>query len=157
MEYVMKKVELFADGSCLKNPGPGGFGAILKYKNASKEISAGFDNTTNNAMELLGVVNGLACLKEPCEVNVVTDSKYVVDGISQWLPKWKSNNWKTVDKKDVKNKELWLMLDEQLNRHKVSALWIKGHNGHPENERCDQMARECASRLKLAKEPEMSR
>ncbi len=141
----MKKVRIFTDGSCLSNPGPGGFGVILKYEEKVMELSAGFPLTTNNAMELLGAVNGLACLKESCEVTLETDSKYVAEGISRWLAVWKKNNWKTSQKTDVKNRELWELLDQQLARHSVSVKWIKGHNGHPENERCDEMARRCAS------------
>ncbi len=144
----MKNVKAFTDGSCLRNPGPGGFGVILRYENQTKELSAGFPDTTNNAMELLGVINALACLKESCMVEVITDSKYVCDGVSKWLEKWKANNWQTKDNHDVKNKNLWQMLDQQLGRHQVTVTWIKGHNGHFENEQCDKMARECACRQK---------
>ncbi|MBQ8706675.1 MAG: ribonuclease HI [Succinivibrionaceae bacterium] len=153
----MKKVLMYTDGSCLKNPGPGGFGVVLKYNEHSKELCAGFPRTTNNAMELLGVINGLACLKEPCDVEVTTDSKYVKDGIESWLQAWKKNNWKTKENKQVKNRELWEMLDEQLCRHNVTMHWIKGHSGHTENERCDTMARECAARQQSAEELERVR
>ena len=142
----MKNVQIFTDGSCLGNPGPGGFGVIIKYNNAVKELSGGSPHTTNNAMELLGAINGLACLKEPCIVDLTTDSEYVKKGVEQWIRTWKMKNWTTSSNTPVKNKELWMKLDEQLHRHQVRLHWVKGHNGHPENERCDELARTEASK-----------
>lgn len=144
----MKEVTLFTDGSCLGNPGPGGYGAILRYKQHEKELSKGYVNTTNNRMELLAVIAGLSSLKERCKVLICTDSQYVKNGIESWIAGWKKNNWKTAARKDVKNKELWQKLDVLCNEHEVSWQWVKGHNGHSENERCDVLARTAASQSK---------
>ncbi|MDO5351588.1 MAG: ribonuclease HI [Succinatimonas sp.] len=146
----MKKVSLFTDGSCLKNPGPGGFAAILRYGNAQKEISLGYTLTTNNRMELMAVIKGLNALKEPCEVTITTDSQYVKNGMTKWLEGWKKNGWRTSNKTPVKNQDLWQLLDTECQRHKLHWEWVKGHDGHPENERCDQLARSCASNEALA-------
>jgi ribonuclease HI len=138
----MKTVEIFTDGACSGNPGPGGWGAILRAPNGSeKELSGGEANTTNNRMELTAAVEALNALKEPCIVEMHTDSKYVMDGISSWIHGWKRNGWKTADKKPVKNAELWQKLDEANRRHKVKWNWVKGHAGHAENERADELAR----------------
>lgn len=137
----MKKVEIYSDGACSGNPGPGGYGTVLVYKNIEKELSDGCESTTNNRMELLGCIVGLEQLKEPCEVSVTSDSKYLCDAINQgWLASWKKNGWKKADKKPVLNRELWERLDKQLSVHKVTFNWIKGHNGHKYNERCDTLA-----------------
>ncbi len=137
----MKQVTIYSDGACSGNPGPGGFGTILVYNGIEKEISKGFESTTNNRMELLGAITGLECLKEPCEVKVVSDSKYLCDAINQgWLASWKSRGWKKADKKPVLNQELWERLDALLSLHTVTFEWIKGHSGHPYNERCDTLA-----------------
>lgn len=137
----MKKVELYSDGACSGNPGPGGYGTVLVYKDIEKELSDGCESTTNNRMELLGCIVGLEQLKEPCEVCVTSDSKYLCDAINQgWLASWKKNGWKKADKKPVLNRELWERLDKQLSVHKVTFNWIKGHNGHKYNERCDTLA-----------------
>ena len=137
----MKKVEIYSDGACSGNPGPGGYGTVLVYNGFEKELSEGYESTTNNRMELLGCIKGLECLKEPCEVTVTSDSKYLCDAINQgWLESWKARGWKKADKKPVLNQELWESLDKLLAIHKVTFKWIKGHNGHKYNERCDTLA-----------------
>ncbi|SUB65548.1 ribonuclease HI [Photobacterium damselae] len=141
---MMKQVEIFTDGSCLGNPGPGGYGAVLRYKQHEKELSAGFYRTTNNRMELLAAIEGLASLKQSCQVDLTTDSQYVRQGITQWIHNWKKRGWKTADKKPVKNADLWKRLDTETQRHQVNWHWVKGHAGHPENERCDELARSAA-------------
>ncbi len=135
----MKSVKLYCDGSCLGNPGPGGWAYILEYGNASKKQCGKAQNSTNNQMELKAAINGLAALKEPCEVQLFTDSSYVANGINSWLEKWVKINFK-----NKKNVELWKELLVLLNRHKVRAFWIKGHAGHPQNEECDKLARNAA-------------
>ncbi len=137
----MKHVEIFTDGACSGNPGPGGWGAILRFNGTEKELSGGEAETTNNRMELLAAISALAALKEPCAVDLHTDSAYVKDGISGWIEGWKRNGWKTAAKKPVKNAELWQALDEARKRHQVTWHWVKGHAGHPENERADELAR----------------
>lgn len=137
----MKFVEIFTDGACSGNPGPGGWGAILRYNGHEKELSGGESNTTNNRMELTAVITALATLKEPCRVRLTTDSKYVADGINQgWAKSWQQNGWRKGDKKPALNPDLWQRLLELLNIHEVEIVWVKGHAGHPENERCDQLA-----------------
>lgn len=147
---MKKHVEIFTDGSCLGNPGPGGYGAILVYKGHRKELSAGFKLTTNNRMEMLATVKALESLSESCKVTLTTDSQYVRQGITQWLKNWKKNNWKTSSKQPVKNVDLWQKIDEQASRHEVEWKWVKGHSGHPENERCDELARTAAEGSDLA-------
>ena len=136
----MKQVELYSDGSSLGNPGPGGWGTILKCCNKEKELSGGEMLSTNNIMELTGVIRGLQALKEPCHVTIYSDSNYVIKGIDSWLNNWIKNNWKTSNKKPVKNKELWKQYLEVSEVHNIKTVWIKGHNGHIENERCDVLA-----------------
>lgn len=137
----MKKVQIFTDGACSGNPGPGGYGVILRYKGIEKEISGGHPNTTNNRMELSAVIAGLSALKEPCEVTITSDSKYIVDAIQKgWALKWKANNWIRSNKEKALNPDLWEELLSLLNRHKVDFVWVKGHAGHRENERCDELA-----------------
>ena len=137
----MKTVQIFTDGACSGNPGPGGWGAILHYGTAEKELSGGAAETTNNRMELTGVISALAALKEPCQVLLTTDSKYVVDSITKgWVYGWKKRGWVKSDKKPALNVDLWEQLLPLLERHKVTFHWVKGHAGHPENERCDQLA-----------------
>ena len=143
----MKKVQIFSDSSSLGNPGPGGWGTILKYKDKTKEISGGNILTTNNQMELLGAIEGLKLLKEPCEVELISDSKYVVQGINEWLSNWQKNNWRTAGKKEVKNLELWQEYVKMSSPHKIKAIWVKGHAGHEENERCDILAKQEALKL----------
>ena len=137
----MKHVDIYTDGSCKSNPGPGGWCAILVYRGKEKQISGGENNTTNNRMELTAVIQGLSALKEPCSVTVTTDSKYIVDSVTKgWAKKWKENNWIKSDKKKALNSDLWEKLLELLDIHKVRFVWVKGHAGHPENERCDELA-----------------
>ena len=137
----MKKVFLFSDGACSGNPGPGGYGVILRYKDTEKEFSGGEPETTNNRMELMGVITGLSALKEPCEVLVTTDSKYVVDSITKgWVYSWQKKGWVKSDKKPALNVDLWKKRLPRLEIHKVTFNWVKGHAGHPENERCDALA-----------------
>ncbi len=137
----MKEVFLYTDGACSGNPGPGGYGAILVYNGHEKVISAGYKTTTNNRMELLGVIVGLSVLKEPCVVQLYTDSKYVSEAIEKgWAVSWRDNGWRKKDKKPAKNPDLWEQLLELLEKHKVEIHWLKGHAGHEYNERCDQLA-----------------
>lgn len=143
----MKKIKIFSDGSCLGNPGNGGWAYILRYNEHEKKASGAQKNTTNNQMELQGAISALNALKEPCEVELFTDSSYVVNGINAWLEKWQKNGFKGSDKKPIKNLELWRQLASLLSAHKVKAIWVKGHAGHEENELCDKMAREQASLL----------
>ncbi len=138
----MKCIEIFTDGACSGNPGPGGWGAILRFNGVTRELCGGEAQTTNNRMELMAAISALNALKEPCEVDLHTDSSYVKDGISSWMENWKRRGWKTADNKPVKNVELWQALDEARLRHKVKWHWVKGHAGHPENERADELARE---------------
>ena len=138
----MKKVKIYTDGACKGNPGKGGWGAVLQYGDTEKEISGYADKTTNNIMELTAAVEALKMLKEPCEVILTTDSNYVKNGISDWIFNWKKNGWKTASKKPVKNKELWQKLDSLSKNHSIQWEWVKGHSGHPENERCDELANE---------------
>lgn len=138
---MMKKVEMFTDGACSGNPGPGGWGTILRYNGTEKELSGGDSATTNNRMELTAVISGLAALKEACEVTVTTDSKYVVDAVNNgWARSWRDRGWIKSDKKPALNPDLWGQLLELLERHTVTFKWIKGHAGHAENERCDRLA-----------------
>ncbi len=139
----MKKIYLFSDGSALGNPGPGGFGTILRYKETERIVSGGEPHTTNNRMELRGVIEGLKALKEPCDVEITSDSSYVVKAINEWLPSWVARNFKK-----VKNPDLWQEYLEVSAVHKITAIWVRGHNGHDENERCDDIAREEAERQK---------
>ena len=137
----MKHVDIFTDGACSGNPGPGGYGVILRFGQAEKELSGGADCTTNNRMELTAVIEGLAALKEPCEVTIYSDSKYVVDAIEKgWARGWQKNNCRKSDKKPALNPDLWERLLSLIDGHKVSFVWLKGHDGHPENERCDRLA-----------------
>ncbi len=137
----LKKVELYTDGACSGNPGPGGWGVILKYKDAEREMSGGEAETTNNRMEITAVIEGLRALKEPCSVDVYSDSKYVVDAVNLgWVFKWKANGWMRNKKEKALNPKLWDELLSLLEIHNVTFHWVKGHNGHPENERCDALA-----------------
>lgn len=137
----MKKVEIFTDGACSGNPGPGGWGAVLRYNGKQKELSGAQKDTTNNRMEMIAVISALSALKEPCEVVLTTDSKYVCDSITKgWAKSWQKNNWIKSDKKPALNADLWEKMLELLEYHKVTFCWVKGHAGHPENERCDQLA-----------------
>lgn len=142
----MSDVFLYTDGSCLGNPGPGGYGAVLIYGEHRKELSQGYKETTNNRMELLAVIEGLSVLTRSCTVELYTDSKYVQQAITKgWLKNWQKNGWKTAAKKPVKNQDLWRRLMPLLDKHRIDFRWVKGHSGHPENERCDELARTAAS------------
>ena len=136
----MKQIEAFTDGACSGNPGPGGWGVLLRHEGNERELYGGEAETTNNRMELLAAIEALSALKQPCHVQLTTDSTYVRDGITKWLQNWKNNGWKTAAKKPVKNQDLWMRLDEQTVRHRVEWRWVKGHSGHPENERADALA-----------------
>lgn len=145
----MKSVEIFTDGACSGNPGPGGWGAILRFGTAEKELSGGEINTTNNRMELTAVIEGLSALKEPCAVKLTTDSKYVADGVTKgWAESWRKNGWRKADKKPALNPDLWEKLLDLLKIHQVEICWVKGHAGHIENERCDRLAVEFYTKLK---------
>ena len=137
----MGAVEIWTDGACSGNPGPGGWGALLRYGDKEKELYGGQADTTNNQMELMAAIEALNALKKPCTVELTTDSQYVKGGMTGWIFGWKKNGWKTANKKPVKNVELWQALDEAVSRHKVNWHWIKGHAGHPENEKADELAR----------------
>lgn len=140
-ENTMKQIEMFTDGACSGNPGPGGWGAILRYNGQERELSGGEARTTNNRMELTAVIEGLSALKEPCRVLLTSDSKYVIDGIQKgWAQSWKRNGWRKADKKPALNADLWDRLLTLLSIHEVTFQWVRGHQGHPENERCDQLA-----------------
>lgn len=144
----MKQVQVYTDGACSGNPGPGGWGAVLRFGGKERELCGGADNTTNNRMELTAAIEGLRALNEPCEVVLTTDSTYVKDGITRWLANWKKNGWKTAAKKAVKNQDLWQELDLQTSRHTVQWQWVKGHSGHPENERADALANQGMDKVK---------
>ena len=135
-------IKIYTDGACSGNPGAGGWGAILRCRNVEKELSGGERETTNNRMEMTAVISALQALKCPCNITLYTDSRYVLDGVTKWLPNWKKNNWKTANKKsEVKNMDLWQILDALMPQHEIRWVWVKGHNGHPENERVDELAR----------------
>ena len=136
----MKTVNIYTDGACRGNPGVGGWGALIEYENHNKEIFGGEKLTTNNQMELMAAIQGLKALSEKCNVNLTTDSKYVMDGINSWIKNWKRNNWKNSQKQNVKNKDLWIQLDKLNEQHDVKWHWVKGHSGHPQNELADQLA-----------------
>lgn len=146
----MKKVQLITDGACRGNPGPGGWAAILRYGNHRKEISGSESHTTNNRMELRAAIEGLRALKEPCEVEIITDSQYLKRGITEWLPKWKQSGWITAGKKPVANRDLWRELDALASRHRTRWLWTRGHAEHADNLRADELAREAAQRQSSA-------
>nr|WP_173195896.1 ribonuclease HI [Geobacter sp. SVR] len=143
-----KTVEIFCDGACSGNPGPGGYGAILRYNGHEKEISGGESLTTNNRMELTAAIEALARLTRPCRVIVTTDSQYLVKGITEWIKGWQSKGWQNSKKEPVVNRDLWERLLELTRQHTITWKWVRGHNGHDENERCDVLAREAILRLK---------
>ena len=144
-----KKVVIHTDGACSGNPGPGGWGAILDYSGTRKELFGGEAQTTNNRMELTAAIEALNALKRPCAVEMHVDSVYVKDGITKWIHGWQRNGWKTANKKPVKNTELWQALAEAIKRHQISWHWVKGHDGHPENERADELARQGMAPFKI--------
>lgn len=141
---MLKKIEIFTDGSCLGNPGAGGIGILLRYKQHEKKLYQGFFQTTNNRMELRAVIVALNSLKEPCSVILHSDSQYMKNGITKWIFNWKKNNWKTSSGNAVKNQDLWCSLDQAIQKHQIEWRWVKGHNGHRENEICDQLAKQGA-------------
>lgn len=141
------RVKIYVDGACRGNPGPGGWGVIMHYDDQEKTLSGAEPDTTNNRMELKAAIMGLKALKKPCQIDMVTDSQYVRNGITQWLANWKKNGWRTSDKKAVKNKDLWQALDELAVRHQVIWHWVKGHSGHPENERADELATHAITKM----------
>ncbi|MBT5331456.1 MAG: ribonuclease HI [Porticoccaceae bacterium] len=136
----MKTVTLYTDGACRGNPGPGGWGVWLKYGDHEREMHGGEKETTNNRMELMAAIKGLEAIKGSCQVELYTDSKYVLQGITEWMVNWKKNNWKTAAKKPVKNVDLWQLLDQETTRHQVNWHWVKGHDGNPANEKADELA-----------------
>lgn len=141
-------VEIFTDGACLGNPGPGGWAALLRSKGKEKLLSGGEEHTTNNRMELAAAIMALEALKRACQVNLTTDSRYVMQGIEEWMPRWRARGWRTADGKPVKNQDLWERLSAAANRHQIRWHWVKGHAGHAENERVDQAARAEAEQRK---------
>ena len=141
-------VIIHTDGSCLSNPGPGGWAAILCWQGNEREISGAEPDSTNNRMELTAAINGLNAVTRPMTIDLYTDSKYVMTGVTDWMPRWKANGWKTAAKKPVKNQDLWIRLDEQSSRHRIEWCWVKGHSGHPENERADTLANRGLDRLR---------
>ncbi|MBQ7646761.1 MAG: ribonuclease HI [Clostridia bacterium] len=144
----MKSVNIYTDGACKGNPGPGGYGVILEYNGKRKELSEGFRETTNNRMELTAAIVGLKALKEPCRVDLYSDSKYLVDSVTKgWVFAWRKNNWVKSDKKKALNVDLWTELLDLMNIHDITFIWVKGHDGHPENERCDELAVRAAERF----------
>lgn len=150
---TMKHVEIFTDGACQGNPGPGGWGAVLRYNGVEKEISGGDADTTNNRMELSAVIAALQCLKEPCEITLCSDSQYVCNAIEKgWAKGWRRNGWRKSDKSPALNADLWETLLNLLEQHKITIHWVRGHNGHPENERCDRLAVAAAERAKSGRQ-----
>lgn len=145
---TVKQVIIHTDGACEGNPGPGGWAAVLRHGERAREISGGEPATTNNRMELTAAIAALRALKEPCEVELFTDSEYLRDGVTEWLPRWKANGWRTKDSKPVKNDDLWRELDARCATHRVRWQWLKGHAGHPDNEHCDVLARGAIAKLR---------
>ncbi len=142
---MKKRVEIYTDGSCLGNPGAGGYGVVLKYGKHCKTLSRGYKRTTNNRMELMAAIAGLSALKEPCQVSLYTDSQYLRQGMTEWIPKWEKNNWKNAKREPVKNADLWQRLMLLSQKHQVHWHWLKAHAGHPENEQCDALAKDAAT------------
>lgn len=149
---MTQHVEIYTDGSCLGNPGPGGYGVVIEYGPHRKELSGGYRLTTNNRMELLAAIKGLQALKRPCRVILTTDSQYLRQGIQQWIHNWKRNGWRTSARSPVKNADLWQQLDQVAQLHDIQWNWVKAHQGHPQNERCDDLAREAAGQSELAED-----
>jgi ribonuclease HI len=147
-EAATLAVDIFTDGACSGNPGPGGWGALLRYGEVEKELSGGEAPTTNNRMELMAAIAALEALKRPAIVRLHTDSQYLRDGITRWLANWKKNGWRTADRKPVKNVDLWQRLDAATQIHKIEWLWVKGHSGHPENDRVDALARDAIRQMR---------
>ena len=146
-QEVHNAVLIHTDGSCLHNPGPGGWAAILRWQGNERELSGSEADTTNNRMELMAAIMGLEAVTRPMPIEIFTDSKYVMNGINDWMPRWKSNGWKTAAKKPVANQDLWQQLDAAAERHQITWHWVKGHAGDPYNERCDELARKAAAAI----------
>ena len=144
----MKEITIYTDGACSGNPGPGGWGALLIYNGKRKNISGGEYESTNNRMEMMAAIQALQYLKESCKIKLYTDSKYLQQGVTSWMAKWKVNNWRGSDKKPVKNLDLWQSLDAEVSKHKIEFIWVKAHNGHPENEEVDALARDACEKYK---------
>ena len=142
-------VEIFTDGACRGNPGPGGWGVLLRFKDSEKTLKGATTDTTNNRMELQAAISALESLSQPCKIQLTTDSRYVMDGIQQWMPNWKKRGWKTANKKPVKNEDLWRKLDELVSAHEIDWHWVKGHSGHRENEIVDQLANDAIDEMNL--------
>lgn len=136
----MDHVEIFTDGACSGNPGPGGWGVVMRFNQQEKDLSGGENDTTNNRMEMMAVIAALEALKRPCQVTITTDSQYVMKGMTEWLPGWKAKNWRTASKQPVKNADLWQRMEKAASIHQLAWQWVRGHSGHPENERADQLA-----------------
>jgi ribonuclease HI len=156
MTGIPKIVDIFTDGACSGNPGPGGWGALLRYDSVEKELYGGESPTTNNRMELMAAIVALETLKRPVKARIHTDSTYLRDGITKWIHDWKKRNWRTADKKPVKNVDLWQRLEAALERHDVEWLWVRGHAGHPENERADALARQAIAELRMNSQPALT-
>jgi ribonuclease HI len=156
MTGTPKIVDIFTDGACSGNPGPGGWGALLRYDSVEKELYGGESATTNNRMELMAAIVALETLKRPVKARIHTDSSYLKDGITKWIHDWKRRNWRTADKKPVKNVDLWQRLEAALERHDVEWLWVRGHAGHPENERADALARQAIAELRMNSQPALT-
>jgi ribonuclease HI len=150
----LKKVIIHTDGACEGNPGPGGWAAVLRYGTTVKLVSGGEPATTNNRMELQAAIEAISAVKEPCEIELFTDSVYVKDGITLWLPSWKARGWRTVEKKPVKNEDLWRKLDAAVSRHQIQWRWVKGHDGNIDNEKCDELACAAAAEMRKRYTPE---
>lgn len=148
----LEKVEIYTDGACRGNPGPGGWGVVMRYRGHEKKIYGAETDTTNNRMELFGAIAALAALKRPCEIEFTTDSQYVRNGITKWIHDWKKRGWKTSGKKPVKNLDLWQLLDHEVTRHKINWHWVKGHSGHPENELADELANKAIDEMLTKKD-----
>ncbi len=143
-----ERVEIYTDGACKGNPGPGGWGALLRYRGKERELWGGEPNTTNNRMELMAAIQALEALKRPCRVTLTTDSRYLQQGVTEWLANWKRRGWKTAGRQPVKNVDLWKRLDEAMSRHDIEWHWVRGHTGHPENERADRLANRAIEALR---------
>ena len=152
MSVEVKRVEVFTDGACRGNPGPGGWGVLLRFGGIEKQLYGAAPDTTNNRMELMAAIKGIAAITEPCVIELTTDSQYVRRGITEWIKNWKARGWRTANKKPVKNVDLWQQLDQEVSNHKVSWHWVKGHSGHRENEIADQLANQGIDELIMKRE-----
>ena len=147
----MKNVEIYADGACRGNPGPGGWGVVLRHEDSEKTLRGGERQTTNNRMELRAVIQGLGALREPCQVTIISDSTYVLNGVTKWMKNWKQKGWRTSSNKPVRNVDLWQELDTAIGEHQINWQWVRGHSGHRDNERADQLANEATDEILIGK------